>query len=238
MQNFRFPRLALLGALMAVAASPALARPGGANWGGPGWGGAGMGGAMAPARAGASDRSREGVVEVNRFLAGEAAGLGHGTITIAPPLPGDAEGEEDPSLPAFEAATLDRLAAQGYQTATALGSAGQLVEVRVSRSVVQPEETERKPVSGEMSMGVSNRGSMMGMALNVDLSKPLKALVATRLEARIRDRASGAVLWEGRAETRTREGDDRWSGSQLATHLAAALFDDFPGTSGETRFVK
>ena len=87
-------------------------------------------------------------------------------------------------------------------------------------------------------MGISNHGTMMGMALNVDLTKPLPALLSTRLEARIRDRASGAVLWEGRAETRTREGDDRWAGQKLATHLAAALFDDFPGTSGETRFVK
>lgn len=243
MQNFRFPRLALLGVLAAMAASPSFARPGGPGWagpgwGGPGWGGPGMGDSMASARAASSVRSREGEVEVNRFLAGDAASLGHGTITIAPPQPGDAEGEEDATLPTFESAALDRLAAQGYQTATALGSAGQLVEVRVLRSLVQAEGAGHKPVSGEVAMGVSNRGTMMGMAVNVDLSKPPRALIATRLEVRIRDRASAAVLWEGRAEAQTREGDDRWAGSKLAIHLATALFDGFPGTSGETRFVK
>ena len=42
-------------------------------------------------------------------------------------------------------------------------------------------EPPHKPVSGEMTMGVSNRGSMMGMAVLVDLTKPDKALISTRL---------------------------------------------------------
>ncbi len=71
----------------------------------------------------------------------------------------------------------------------------------------------------------------MGMALAVDLTKPAKALVSTRLMARILDRASGKVLWEGRADIVTRDGDSRWTEQAIATRLAAALFEDFPSRS-------
>ena len=67
--------------------------------------------------------------------------------------------------------------------------------------------------------------------LTVDLSKPLPPLVSTRLEARIRDRATNAVLWEGRAEVATRDGDEKWSEQDIAARLAEALFDGFPRAS-------
>jgi hypothetical protein len=72
----------------------------------------------------------------------------------------------------------------------------------------------------------------MGLAVAVDLSKPRGALIATRLEARIRDRATNEVLWEGRADTVTREGG-KWTDGVIANRLAAALFDHFPGKTGE-----
>ncbi|HNJ48934.1 MAG TPA: DUF4136 domain-containing protein, partial [Novosphingobium sp.] len=59
------------------------------------------------------------------------------------------------------------------------------------------------------------------------------ALISTRLEARVRDRASGKVLWEGRAQIVTRDGDERWGDQQVAARLAQALFDGFPGRTGE-----
>jgi hypothetical protein len=85
-----------------------------------------------------------------------------------------------------------------------------------------------------MEVGVSNRGSYQALAIGVDLSKPRKALLSTRLEARIRDRASGAVLWEGRADIATRAGDPKWTDQAIATKLAAALFSGFPGRNGES----
>jgi hypothetical protein len=86
-----------------------------------------------------------------------------------------------------------------------------------------------------MSVGVSNRGSMVGMALHVDGSKPRTALIATRLEVRIRDRASGQVLWEGRAQMFCRDGDERWSDDAIAARLARSLFAGFPVRTGELR---
>ena len=217
----------VIAAMLFVGAAPALAHPG---WGDAGWG--------RPDFPEYSDWSRQsgneaeariGKVQVSRFAAeGDAAGaLGHGAVTVAAMAGSltDADGRE---LATYEAALVDQLAKAGYDTAVAAPQGGQLAELCVTHDVVVPEEAPHKPVSGEMSMGVSNRGSMMGMAIAVDLSKPRKALISTRLEARIRDRASNQVLWEGRADIITREGDSRWSDSRIAGRLAEALFDDFP----------
>ncbi|PLK26869.1 DUF4136 domain-containing protein [Novosphingobium sp. TH158] len=221
-----------IGMVLTAMAAPAQARPGVM---GPGMGWHDPFGDSYPSsqRLRSADRV-EGRVEVTRFVAedGGADLLGKGSA-ISVPAPTGA-GVEDAALRPFAAAVDDRLAAVGYQTATNAGGAGQLVELRVSRDVVVPEEGPKKPVSGEMAVGVSNHGSMMGLGLNIDLSKPKKALVSTRLEARIRDAASGKVLWEGRADMVSREGSTKWSESAVAARLATALFDKFPGKPGET----
>jgi hypothetical protein len=176
----------------------------------------------------------EGKVEVTRFVAedGSAELLGKGSAISVPAPAGAGMGEAE--MRPFAAAVDDRLAAIGYQTATTAAAAGQIVELRVTRDVVVPEEGPKKPVSGEMEVGVSNRGSMMGLGINIDLTKPQRALVSTRLEARIRDVSSGKTLWEGRADMITRDGSDKWSEGAIATRLATALFDKFPGKPGET----
>jgi hypothetical protein len=66
------------------------------------------------------------------------------------------------------------------------------------------------------------------MALAVDLSKSAKALISTRLQARIRNAATHELLWEGHAEIVTRDGDKYWTTQSIATKLAAALFRNFP----------
>ena len=211
---------------LAAGTGPALARPGG--WGGPGWDGP----SPSRDRPAERDRSREGRIEVNRFVAeGEAAqALGRGAIAVS----SQAEGQDyvpQGNRAAFEAAVIDQLVHAGYDTTHAQPSGGQIAELKVTRTVVEPAEARRKPVSGEMAMSVGNRGTAYGMALNVDLSKPLPPLVSTRLEARIRDRATNTVLWEGRAEVATREGDEKWSEQDIAARLAEALFDGFPRVS-------
>lgn len=134
----------------------------------------------------------------------------------------------------YEAAVVDQLVKLGYDTTAPAPTQGQLVELTITRSVLQPPEPPHKPVSGEMDVGVSNRGSAVGGAIFLDFTKPAKALVSTRLEARIRDRATGNALWEGRADLATRDGDAKWSEQKIATRLADALFGGFPGKSGET----
>ena len=180
----------------------------------------------------APDRSREGRIDVSRFVAeGDAAqALGHGPVAVT--SESDGQNFVGPSeRAAYEAAIVDQLVKAGYDTAHADPAAGQTVELRLLRSELQPREAPRKPVSGSAAMEVGTRGTAYGLAVNVDLTKPLPPLLSTRLEARIRDTASGKVLWEGRADIATREGEDRWGEQAIAARLAEALFDGFPRAS-------
>ncbi len=190
--------------------------------------------AFAATPAFAQRSGREGKVEVSRFLAEGAAAraLGHGAIVVTAADDGLADARERAS---YEAAVIDQLARVGYDTAVAAGATGQTVELTVRHAEVAPAEPPRKPVHGAMSVGVSSRGGAYeGLAIGIDLRKPAKALLSTRLEARIRDKASGAVLWEGRADIVTRDGDPEWSDQAIAARLAEALFAGFPGKNGET----
>lgn len=215
------PRTLAVLSLIALAA-PAQAQPG--VWGDRGWTTAPSGYARS---ARAASTSREGKVQVARFVTEDpalAAALGKGSVSVIEAPATSPVGARE--MATFQAAVIDALASAGYQTATPDGA--HVTEVRVVHAVAEPQEAPKKPVSGEMMMGVSNRGTMMGMGINIDLTKPKGALVSTRLEARIKDRASGAVLWEGRADVLTRQGDARWSDQKIAERLASALFEGFP----------
>jgi hypothetical protein len=202
----------------------ATATPGVAQ---PGWGPSRIDRAREPAFASSSRDPREGQVDAARFIAnGAEARLGQGSVLIST-LSGAVDDVNDHA--SYEAAMIDQLVKAGYDTLnTGQGEGGQVAELRIRREVLVPEEGKRKPVSGEMMVGTGTYGSMMGLGLAIDLSKPKKALVSTRMEARIIDKASGAPLWEGRAEIATRVDDARWSDQAIATRLAEAMFERFP----------
>ena len=229
-------RLSAAGALVAAfglaiaAAAPAAARPGG--WGQDRWDGGGRWDGpldRAPRAGRPVSGPPEGVVNVATFTtedADDAARLRPGAIAVTGAPTGS--GVPGPELGTYSAAVVDQLAQLGYRIDGPDSAATQVTELHVAHETVMPTEV-KKPVSGEMAVGVSNRGTAYGLALNVDLSKPKSALISTTLEARIRDKASGRVLWEGRADINTREGDEKWGSGAIAARLAAALFDHFPG---------
>ncbi len=224
MKSFRLPALAVA-TLLATVAGPVLAWPGDRGIGGRGMGG----GPYGPGwnGNGASSDSREGKVSVDHFLApdgGAALRQVHIAVVAAPGGSGDQR--EDAT---FQAAVIDQLAKAGYDTINPDPQGGLIAEVHAARDVVEPEEANHSPVSGEMEAGVSNRGSGFGLGVNMDLTKPRKALIGTRLEITIRDRVSGKALWEGRADIITREGDSHWIDTAVAGRLAGALFEHFPG---------
>lgn len=167
-------------------------------------------------------------IAVTAYRAADAGdALGKGQVVVAAISGGDELGK----LPVYEAAVVDELARRGYDTASNGGSSverSQIAQIGVMHRTVVPEEAPHKPISGEMSTTISNRGSGFGLALAVDLTKPKKAIVATRLDVRIRDKASGRVLWEGYAEGQAREGDSGLDNGAMATRLASALFARFP----------
>ncbi|MDE2435937.1 MAG: hypothetical protein KGM49_06735 [Sphingomonadales bacterium] len=217
------------GALLAQSGpwgSPGWDRPG---WDRPGW----DHGSRRSDRMGHGGSDSEGRIDVARFRAEGAAAavLGKGAIAVVP-MPEGAGGADLRQDATFQAAVESELVHAGYTTVPSAG--GQVAEVRIVRSEISPAEPKRKPLSGEMTMGVSNRGSMMGMALAYDATKPRTALISTLLEARIKDAATGMVLWEGRASLASREGDEKWNDTAVATRLAHALFDGFPARTGET----
>lgn len=163
-------------------------------------------------------------VEVEAFQSADAAPLlGKGPITVAAADGAEAEWK----LPVYEAAVVDQLAKLGYDTAVSGAEGGQIAQIGIRHEQVVPEEPKRKPVSGAMEVGVSNRGNYTAMALNIDLTKAKKAIVATRLDVRIRDKASNRVLWEGHAEAQTREDDEGLNNGAVAARLASALFAKF-----------
>ncbi|MEZ5748954.1 MAG: DUF4136 domain-containing protein [Caenibius sp.] len=176
-----------------------------------------------------------GPVEVTRFHEPAALDqLGHGTIAVAAAPGGDPASLE---IRTYLAAVSRQLGAIGYADGTA-DSADQVALVRVERSYYKPDRTR-----GPVSVGVGGAtgggwGSSVGMGLGIDLSGGPKDQVSTELSVQIRNRASDAVLWEGRSHF-TVAADSPMADTQLgAAKLAEALFADFPGTSGETVEVK
>jgi ribosomal protein L21E len=166
-------------------------------------------------------------IDVTAYRAADAGALlGKGRIVVSR-APGEAGEDIGGKLPVYEAAVIDELARRGYDTMTAFDP-GQIAEIGVTHSVAVPEEAPHKKVSGEMSTTIGNRGSGFGMALAIDLTKPAKAIVATRLDLRIRDKASGRVLWEGHAEGEAREEDGGIDNGAMAARLAGALLKKFP----------
>ena len=170
---------------------------------------------------------REGKVQASTFVANSpgASALGHGTIVLAPGPVG--LGSTD--IAAFEPALVNQLARAGYRTDAPSGPGGQIVEYMVRHDVIAPPEPRHSPLGGGVSVGVGNHGwSGVGLGIGIDLSKPRGPLVATRLEARIRDSATKELLWQGRAEVITRDGDKHWTPPATAERLWAALFKGFP----------
>ena len=221
-------RALVAGSALALLAGAASAQPGWGGYGGGfgryGGGYGGYGGGFAPASS--RHDPREGKLDAEGFVAPDAAALlGSGHVSVASTAGSTAEGREEAT---YEAAILDQLAKAGYDIITKDPTGGQLTEISITHSELVPPEDKHSPLSGSMEAGVSNRGSGLAVALNYDATKPRGALIETRLEMRITDRATGKPLFEGRARIATVEGDDHWSEDKIANRLAGAVFAKFP----------
>lgn len=174
-----------------------------------------------------------GPVEVTRFLAEDVSPLGKGTIAVQPAVPADAASLE---WQAYGNAVMHELHGVGYAEA-APGAADQIATVRLVRSTIQPDGT-RSPVSVGVGGQTGSYGSGVGMGIGINLSPKPKAMVATEMAVAIRQRSTGRVLWEGRASFSAASGSPLADSGLAAPKMAAALFQDFPGRSGETVLVK
>jgi hypothetical protein len=184
-------------------------------------------------------------VEVTRFHTAETlARLGPGPVEVVA-APGIDAGSLESR--AWLDAVARELSAQGF--AAGPGSAARVAEVRLTRDVVEGGDYRRGGSSVSVGVGVGSGwgggwrrhgGSHVGVGVGVGF--PIAGgsrrgdAVESELSVTIRDKASGAALWEGRSNVRTsRRNADR---PEVAARLAAALFAGFPGTSGQTIEVK
>lgn len=172
-----------------------------------------------------------GPITVNRFHAPDVSRLGKGAIAVEPAQGMDGKSLE---LQSFEAAVTQQLQRVGYSTGD---SGDQVALVRLSRSRYQPEKA-RNPVSVGIGGSTGSFGSGLGLGIGLDLSGRPPEQVETELAVTIRDRKTGANLWEGRASF-TVSARSPLADTQLgAPKMAEALFRGFPGNSGETIEVR
>ncbi|MCA1662270.1 MAG: DUF4136 domain-containing protein [Novosphingobium sp.] len=197
---------------------------------------------FAPVLLSAAAASAAAPVEVTRFHTPQTlAQLGPGAVEVvaAPGL--DAQSLE---TRAMLDAVARELSAQGL-SAQGVASAARIAEVRLTRDAVEGGDYGRGGGSS-VSVGVSggSGGGWYGrrggthVGVGVGIGFPVGGggsrggEVDSELSVTIRDKASGAPLWEGRSNLRTsrRAADD----PETAEKLAHALFSGFPGQSGAT----
>lgn len=190
---------------------------------------------LAAAPAFAADR-----IEVTRFHTPETlARLGPGAVEVVA-----APGADGASLEtrAWLEAVARELAAKGI--AGGSDRAMRVAEVRLTRDLI--ESGARSGPSSSVGIGVGSgggwhRGGGTSVGLGIGLGFPLgksrdRQQVENELAVTIRDKTTGASLWEGRSTLRT--GKKLADSPETAQRLAHALFTGFPGTSGETIEVK
>ena len=174
-----------------------------------------------------------GPVQVTRFHTGEAGLLGKGGISVEPAPGSDANSLE---WQTYRGAVMHELQHIGYSEAPA-GSGGQVALMRITRTSQQLDGGS-SPVSEGVGGSTGSYGTGLGLGVGINLSPRPKAQVDTELAVSIRERASGKVLWEGRAQFTVGSGSPLAATALAAPKMSQALFFDFPGNSGETIEVK
>ena len=170
-----------------------------------------------------------GPVEVTRFnRASEGLVYGSGSYSVA--LAGSSGAEQGLAASPYLAAVAREMQRVGY--AEKIGSSDVTAEVRVTSERYEAER--RSPVSVGVGGSTGSYGSGVGLGVGINLGGGPKAQVETTLAVRLIRRSDKLVIWEGKASQAAKAGSPAAQPGIAASKLAAALFQGFPGTSGET----
>ncbi len=174
-------------------------------------------------------------VEVTRFHQPDTVGqLGQTTIFIETASDVDLGALE---LAPYKQAVARELAKVGYRE-TSRDSAAQIAQLSLDRFISEAPPKE-SPVSVGVGGSTGSYGSGVGLGIGINLGgKKSAQQIATQMSVRIRNAASGDALWEGRANFSVGSNSPQAEGEANAATIAAALFREFPGNSGETTEVK
>jgi hypothetical protein len=170
-----------------------------------------------------------GPVEVTRFnraAEGVIYGSGSYSVTVA----GDAAAGQGLAASPYLAAVAREMQRVGYRASTA--NADVVAEVRATATRIEPER--RSPVSVGVGGSTGSYGSGVGLGVGINLGGGPKVQVETVLEVRLLRRSDNVVIWEGRAVQAAKADSPAAQPGIAASKLAAALFQGFPGKSGET----
>ena len=171
-----------------------------------------------------------GPIEVTRFIAPDSrAQLGDTTLRVET-APGSAE--QGLAMLPYTEAVARALNTFGY-VENARPAARQIASVSVEREQLT-EGGRRSPVSVGGGGSAGSYGSGVGLGVGINLGGGADERVITRLSVSLRDVTSGTVLWEGRARLDAPAGSPLAQNDAAAAALAEALFQGFPGNSGET----
>jgi Domain of unknown function (DUF4136) len=167
-------------------------------------------------------------VEVTRFHS--SVPMTPAGIAIAPLGGGDPQGLE---FRIYAAAVAKQLGTLGFAE-TSDAKPPYIVELDYSRGT-RTDFAKRPPVTVGVGAGTGGGGIGIGLGTSFGIGGGgTRETVLTRLSVRIKTRADGKVIWEGRADTASPARAPAAQPGLAAEKLARGLFKDFPGVSGST----
>lgn len=162
-------------------------------------------------------------VEVTRFHAPDQIVAGGFAIESAPGV--DANTLE---FGTYSAAVTRELMRLGFKAEAKPQYRVVLAFERAERSVAR-----RSPVT--IGIGGGSFGSHVGIGVGTSfgVGSSTKGIVLTRMSVQMKRITDSVVLWEGRAHTESLSNAPAAQPGLAAAKLATALFQDFPGESGQ-----
>lgn len=171
-----------------------------------------------------------GPVEVTRFNRA-AEGVVYGTGTYSVEVAGDSAGGQGLAASPYIASVAREMQRVGYIDKVGGGSD---VTAEVRFGVMTVKADRRSPVSVGVGGSTGSYGSGVGLGVGINLGGGGGTQVETTLAVRIVRRVDNLVIWEGKAVQAAKAGSPAAQPGIAASKLATALFQDFPGVSGET----
>jgi hypothetical protein len=172
-------------------------------------------------------------VEVTRFFT--AAPAPAGTIAVEDANNALAQSMEYRSYAAAVGQELQRL---GFSEVQESGKGQYVALVALRTNLRSPVTGGSAPVSVGVGGATGSYGSGVGVGIGINLGPRPKPVSVITLGVQIRRRADNIAVWEGRARTEVRAGTPAAQPGLAAAKLAAALFQGYPGQSGQTITVK
>jgi hypothetical protein len=177
--------------------------------------------------AGCAKPSYVSPVSVTRFTSDATQELGRGTISVEPSTNTQSDTFE---YGLFAAEVAGELGSLGYLVVES--GADQIAVVSLNQTVASPYR--RNPVSVGGGASVGSYGSGVGLGVGIDLSGRDPDQISTQLFVAIRPADGGDNLWEGRASATATSNSPMADPAATSDRMARALFNGFPGVSGET----